>query len=91
MERAALQIRGTAVDADTIRETLDLTRQWYERSRSQVSADLPRLAQNDPFLWNPQNKALHYLRVIFGSPLVEQILIHFLNDRWFRTIPALPC
>ena len=74
-------------DRDLMRETLELTNRYYLETRDQLAENLPRLAKNDPFLWNPQNKDILFLKVMFGSPIVEQILMHYLNDRWFKQIP----
>lgn len=74
-------------EPEQIQKTLELSRYWYEQTKESLASNLPNLAKNDPFVWNPQNKDVHFLRMIFHSPLVERILMHFLNDRWFKQIP----
>lgn len=73
-------------DSNQVRETLDRTIYWYERSKNGLADNLPNLARG-PFLWNPQNKDVHFLNMIFYSKTIEKILMHFLNDRWFKQIP----
>jgi len=68
-------------------QALELAKHWYERTREDLTKDLPALAKNDPFVWNPQNKDHFFLEMLFGRPIIQQILMHFLNDQWFKQIP----
>jgi len=74
--------------SEQVEKTLELSIYWREKTKESLADDLPSLAKNDPFVWNPQNKDVHFLKMMFYSPLVEEILKHFLNDRWFKQIPA---
>jgi hypothetical protein len=69
-----------------VQRALELSKHWYERTKDELADNLPNLARG-PFLWNPQNKDIYFLEMMFYSPLVEEILKHFLNDRWFKQIP----
>ena len=72
---------------EQVQKTLELSIYWHEQTKEELADDLPSLAKNDPFVWNPQNKDIYFLEMMFYSPLVEEILKHFLNDRWFKQIP----
>ena len=74
-------------NADLISKTLELSRYWYKATKEQLAENLPNLAKNDPYVWNPQNKDIHFLRIIFHSSLVEKILMYIFNDLWFKQIP----
>ena len=69
---------------EQVRKTLDLARTWYDKSKNKLAKDRPALAKNDPFLWNPQNKDYHFLEILFDPSIVTKILMHFLNDPWFK-------
>lgn len=72
---------------DQVAKTLELCREWHARTVNTLAPDRPRLAKDDPFVWNPQNKDPYFLEMMFFSPAVEALLIHFLNDPWYRQIP----
>ena len=74
---------------DQVANALKLVREWYEKTKDKLSSNLPYLAKNDPFVWNPQNKDYYFLEMLFGKPEIERILIHFLNDKWFKQIPSM--
>lgn len=73
-------------DTEQVKKTLDLAIYWYGQNKGKLADNLPSLAEG-PFLWNPQNKDIYFLKMIFHSPPVEDILKHFLNDKWFKQIP----
>lgn len=75
--------------ADEVKEALDLTKYWYEKSKDSVStATLSALSKKDMYLWNPQYKDHLFLDIFFRPAILHEILMHFLNDQWFRAIPA---
>ncbi|TNE60749.1 MAG: hypothetical protein EP344_06825 [Bacteroidetes bacterium] len=71
-----------------VQKGLDLTKQWYEKSKDNVSSKLSALTQNDLYLWNPHYKDYHFLEMFFQPKILQDVLMHFLNDKWFRAIPA---
>lgn len=75
-------------NADQVAKTLELSRFWHEKTKDDLAENLPNLAKDSPFVWNPQNKDIHFLKMIFAYPIVETILMHFLNDKWFKQIPS---
>lgn len=73
--------------ADDVATTLRLCREWRDRTVDRLAANRPRLAKDDPFVWNPQNKDPWFLQMMFASNTVEALLMRFLNDPWYRQIP----
>lgn len=74
--------------ADKVEKWLDLTRYWYEKSKNNVSNKLSALTQNDLYLWNPHYKDVEFLKMFFEPEVLRKITMHFLNDQWFKSIPA---
>lgn len=72
---------------EQVQATLDLAQDWYEKTKDTLADDRPALAREDPFLWNPQNKDIRFLEMLFRPPIIEEVLKHFLNDPWFKQIP----
>jgi len=67
---------------------LEKTKSWYEKGRDQVlTSSLSALTQNDLYLWNPHYKDIAFLRLFFDPPVLQDVLMHFLNDPWFKAIP----
>jgi ectoine hydroxylase-related dioxygenase (phytanoyl-CoA dioxygenase family) len=67
---------------------LALLQRWKEWTDGHLAASVPYLNQNQPMVYNLQNKDHEFLRLLFEPPLLEQLLVHFLNDPWYRAIPA---
>lgn len=74
--------------AEQVKNWLDLTRYWYEKSKDNVSSNLSALTQNDLYLWNPHYKDVNFLKMFFEPEILRQIMMYFLNDQWFKAIPA---
>ena len=73
---------------EEVKKWLDLTREWYEKTKGEVSSNLSALTQNDLYLWNPHYKDHEFLDMFFKADVLNDILMHFLNDQWFRAIPS---
>lgn len=73
---------------DQVAGALALVRGWYDRTVATQSERMPVLNRDQPMVYNLQSKDVHFIRMVLGSELIETILIHFLNDRWFTSIPA---
>lgn len=71
-----------------VQEGLNKTRHWFEKSKNSVSGRLSALTKNDLYLWNPQYKDHFFLDLFFRPSILQEILVHFLNDPWFKAIPA---
>lgn len=87
IEESGYCILRNHLSNERVKRTLDLVEYWNAKSSGDITDDKPSLARDDPFLWNPQNKDHYFLDTMFCSPDVEKILMHFLNDRWFKPIP----
>jgi ectoine hydroxylase-related dioxygenase (phytanoyl-CoA dioxygenase family) len=66
---------------------LEMCKEWYEKTQDEISKDVPFLNTNQVSLYNLQNKDIFFLEALFTSKDVEKILIHFLNDKWYKQIP----
>lgn len=70
-----------------IAEALKRIKHWHEISRDQQSDKVPFLNRATPLVYNLQSKDFFFIDLLFEHSVVQQILIHFLNDRWFKQIP----
>ena len=73
---------------DQVDKALRLANEWYEKTNDQLDVPKPYLVGDDPYVWNPQNKDFSFLEMILGPTEIQKLLMHFLNDRWFKQIPA---
>ena len=69
-------------------EALAKVEEWYERSKDSQSAKVPYLNLGQPVVYNPQNKDFFFVELLFESDLLQDLLVHFLNDTWYKQIPA---
>ncbi len=69
-----------------IKKALDLTNYWYEKTKNSAT-NLSALTRNDLYLFNPHYKDHYFLELFFKPAILHEILMHFLNDQWFRAIP----
>jgi len=86
IERDGYCVLRQLFKAEQIQRALDLTRGWLTETAGRVTKDLPAMAK-DPIVWNLQNKDIYFLRLLFEPAVLETILVHFLNDTWYRQIP----
>lgn len=70
-----------------IKRLLELVLLWHEKTRATLSTNVPYLNRDQPMVYNLQSKDSYFVKVLLGAPLVEEILIHFLNDVWYKQIP----
>lgn len=71
-----------------INKALDMLIMWHSESKDELSENIPFLNRNHPLVYNLQNKDYFFLELLFSKPIIHEILIHFLNDQWFKQIPA---
>ena len=43
---------------------------------------------DDQIVWNLQNKDILFCDFLFGSPVIDEVLKAFLNDEWYKELPA---
>jgi ectoine hydroxylase-related dioxygenase (phytanoyl-CoA dioxygenase family) len=75
-------------NAPEVKAALATVRELQIQCEGQVSDAVPYLNQNQPVIYNLQNKSLPLLQMLFNSPDIEKILVHFLNDVWYKAIPS---
>jgi len=78
----------TALTPSQIRSSLDLVLQWLEKMRGKQATTVPYLNQNQPMLYNLQNKDARFLELLFSNEQGQAVLRHFLNDEWYKQIPS---
>lgn len=75
-----------ALNEDQVDYYLKEIKFLYEETKDNVSKDVPRLNNNQPNLYNIQNKSLNCLRMLLGNQEIEEILKYFLNDKFYKKI-----
>lgn len=73
--------------SDQVTRALKLVRYWYDRTVNLQSHRMPYLNANQPMVYNLQNKDKFFLEILFAKQELHEILMHFLNDSWFRSVP----
>lgn len=76
-----------AFSTEQVAEALGRIRYWFDKTLASQSERMPYLNKNQPMVYNLQSKELSLLRMVLGCELIEQVLMHFLNDQWFTSIP----
>jgi hypothetical protein len=66
----------------------ELTDRLFAETGPELSDRMPFLNRDQPMVYNLQSKDRRYLDLLFGVPVVQEVLQHFLDDEWFRTIPT---
>ncbi len=74
-------------DADRVADALQRIQNWYEKSKNNSSVRVPFLNIDQPTVYSLQNRESFFLNLLFEPKILQDILIHFLNDRWFKQIP----
>ena len=70
-----------------MKEALEKIRWYYDRCKDSDAENVPFLNIGQPSLYNLQSKDIFFLKLLFEPKILEDVLIHFLNDRWFKQIP----
>lgn len=70
-----------------VKYLLDDVKFIYERDKDKILKDVPYLNSTSPNIYNLQNKNISFIGTLFKLPYIEEILIHFLNDKWYKAIP----
>jgi len=87
IEKDGYALIPAVYDASTISKLLLLCKQWYDDTKNNTSKDVPYLNNNQPNIYNLQNKDIFFLETLFMPVEVENILKYFLNDKWYKQIP----
>ena len=75
-----------AFSQEEIQKALDLTNSWYDKTKGSAN-NLSALTRNDLYLFNPHYKDHYFLELFFKPAILHEILMYFLNDKWFKAIP----
>lgn len=75
-------------DSSGVTEALERVRYWYEESKNSQSDKVPFLNIGQPTVYNLQNKDILFLKLIFEPKIIQDLLVHHLNDRWFKQIAS---
>ncbi|MBB3185667.1 ectoine hydroxylase-related dioxygenase (phytanoyl-CoA dioxygenase family) [Halomonas fontilapidosi] len=70
-----------------IAEAKGLVQSWFDKTVSEQSERMPRLNRDQAMVYNLQNKEIAFVKMMMGNDTIEAILKHFLNDRWFTSLP----
>lgn len=74
-------------DSEDLNEAKALVEEWRFKMKDSTSSNVPYLNQEQPMVYNLQNKDYFFLNLLFRHQIVEEVLKHFLNDRWYKQIP----
>ena len=72
---------------ERMQDALERVDRYYSASKDGISEKVPFLNIGQPTLYNLQNKDAFFLELLFEPKMIEEILVHFLNDQWFKQIP----
>jgi len=76
-----------AVNENTAAVLLEKVKTLYERGDKPDQSSVPRLNQLSKVVYNPDHKDVFFSKTIFSIDPLRNILIHFLNDAWYKPIP----
>ena len=74
--------------ANETQRALQMVKEWETKMASSLASNVPFLNQNQSVVYNLPNKDHYFLQLLFGSTEVHDTLKHYLNDRWYKPIPA---
>ncbi len=72
---------------DVVSDALERVRYWYDRTVSEQSDRMPVMNLEQPMVYNLQAKDLLFNSMVLDNEITEFVLKHFLNDRWFTSLP----
>jgi ectoine hydroxylase-related dioxygenase (phytanoyl-CoA dioxygenase family) len=73
-------------DEATVSATLQVVKELAETNRDLEIKDIPRLDTGQETIYNLQNKNYRFVSLLLKSDIIQQILMHFLNDQWHKAI-----
>ena len=88
LERDGYCVVPDAFPVDQAEELRLLTQESFDQTVALQSDRMPFLNKDQPMVYNLQAKHPAFLEILFGISEVHTVLHHFLNDEWFRPIPA---
>lgn len=70
-----------------VSRALDLVRRHARDADATLLHNPPSMG-GGAVVWNLQNKDAFFLDLLFAEPMLERLLMHFLNDPWYGAMPA---
>lgn len=80
------RLRGVYEKQD-VELALKKVRSYYELTRDNILNNVPYLNIDQPTVYNLQSKDCYFTHLLFKPRVMERILIHYLNDPWYKQIP----
>jgi len=68
-------------------KALELVLKWKKETEDTLAEDIPFLNRNQSIVYNLQNKNHYFLKLLLESQEIQGLLMHFLNDEWYKPIP----
>lgn len=72
---------------EDVRKAKELLNLWRGKTADQLAV-APYLDFGQTVVYNLLNKDLFFVKLLFASEEIEKIMVHFLNDIWYKQIPA---
>ena len=72
---------------DEVFRMLEKCKKIFELTKDNICQDTPFLNTNQPNVYNLQNKDIFFIEKLLSIEIIEEILVYFLNDKWYRQIP----
>ena len=76
-----------AVSIETAKDLLDKIEKIFKNGKKPDLSKVPKLNKESKVVYNPEQKDILFCKVIFSIKKLRKILIHFLNDEWYKEIP----
>lgn len=74
-------------DKKTVDATLARVKYWFDNTVQVQAKRMPRLNVKQPMVYNLQSKEIGFTHMLLGNQIIEDVLKHFLNDKWFAALP----
>lgn len=77
-----------AVDPATVQDLKSRVEAIHAETKAKVSGNVPFLNVGHDMVYNLQNKDVLFCKALLGNETVRRVMMTFLNDQWYRQIPA---
>lgn len=76
-----------AFSPETVNTLLAKVSYYHENRPKLDQAKIPFLNKNHQVVYNLQNRDKYFIKTMLGNKDLEDILMHLLNDTWYKQIP----
>ncbi|MDA8768035.1 phytanoyl-CoA dioxygenase family protein [Planktomarina temperata] len=87
IERDGYCVVNNAIDPPTVDQLRHKIEYLYQYGEKPSEEKIPRLNQKSRVVYNPDHKDVYFSKVVFSIQPLREILLHFLNDEWYKPIP----